>query len=93
MFLSPGGAADAKRDFSGLWSDYRPFGAEENGARILSPGLSPWANNGRPFGAANSNTLETIMSRWKKKKGCVETTQPFGIFRMTPRGLEPRFLG
>jgi hypothetical protein len=32
MFLSPGGAADAKRDFKGLWSDCRPFGAEEIGA-------------------------------------------------------------
>jgi hypothetical protein len=32
MFLSPGGAADAKRDFSGLWSECRPFGAEESGA-------------------------------------------------------------
>jgi hypothetical protein len=37
MFVSPEGAADAKRDSRSLWSDYRPFGAEENGARHPIP--------------------------------------------------------
>jgi hypothetical protein len=37
-------------------------GLKKTGRRNPFPGLSPWATDGRPFGAANFTTLQSIMS-------------------------------